>query len=76
MGKEGNFFSTDKEAARVYLKQNGITQAPALLFLDTWGKLPRMALGELSEKEIQEKLGVWAIESRRREARLRTAELQ
>ena len=49
-------YSTDKEAARVYLKQYGITQAPALLFLDTQGKLLWMALGELSEKDIQEKL--------------------
>ena len=49
-------YSTEKEAARVYLKQYGITQAPALLFLDTQGKLLWMALGELSEKEIQEKL--------------------
>jgi hypothetical protein len=49
-------YSTDKEAARVYLKQYGITQAPAILFLDTQGKLLWMALGELSEKDIQEKL--------------------
>jgi len=49
-------YSTDKEAARVYLKQYGITQAPALLFLDTQGKLLWMALGELSEKAITEKL--------------------
>jgi hypothetical protein len=32
-------YATDKEAARVYLKQYGIIQAPALLFLDTQGKL-------------------------------------
>ncbi|MGB8992040.1 MAG: hypothetical protein WCD80_08305 [Desulfobaccales bacterium] len=51
-------YSTDKEAARVYLKQYHITQAPALLFLDTQGKLLWMVLGELSEKEIQEKLRV------------------
>ena len=49
-------YSTDKEAARVYIKQYGITQAPAILFLDTQGKLLWMALGELSEKDIQEKL--------------------
>ena len=49
-------YSTDKEAARVYIKEYGITQAPALLFLDTQGKLLWMALGELSEKDIQEKL--------------------
>jgi hypothetical protein len=51
-------YSTDKEAARVYLKQYGITQAPAILFLDTQGKLLWMVLGELSEKDIQEKLRV------------------
>jgi predicted transcriptional regulator len=51
-------YSTDKEATRVYLKQYGITQAPALLFLDTQGKLLWTALGELSEKDIQEKLRV------------------
>jgi hypothetical protein len=51
-------YSTNKEDARVYLKQYGITQAPALLFLDTQGKLLWMALGELSEKEIQDKLRI------------------
>jgi hypothetical protein len=51
-------YSTEKEATRVYLKQYGITQAPALLFLDTKGKLLWMAMGELSEKEIQEKLRI------------------
>jgi hypothetical protein len=49
-------YSTEKEAAKVYIKQYGITQAPALLFLDTQGKLLWMVLGELSEKDIQEKL--------------------
>jgi len=53
-------YSTDKEAARVYIKQYGITQAPAILFLDTQGKLLWMALGELSEKDIQEKLRLLA----------------
>lgn len=51
-------YSTEKEAARVYLKQYGIIQAPALLFLDTQGKLLWMAVGELSENDIQEKLRV------------------
>ncbi len=51
-------YSTDKEAARVYIKPYGITQAPAILFLDKQGKLLWMALGELSEKDIQEKLRV------------------
>jgi hypothetical protein len=49
-------YSTDKEAGRGCIKQYGITQAPAILFLDTQGKLLWMALGELSEKDIQEKL--------------------
>ncbi len=49
-------YSTDKEAARTYLKEYGITRAPALLFLDKQGKLLWMAMGELSEKDIQEKL--------------------
>ena len=49
-------YFTDKEAARVYLKEYGITRAPALLFLDKQGKLLWMASGELSEKDIQEKL--------------------
>ena len=51
-------YSTDKDAAKVYIKQYGITQAPAILFLDKQGKLLWMALGELSEKDIQEKLRV------------------
>jgi len=51
-------YSTDKEAAKVYIKKYRVTQAPALLFLDTQSKLLWMALGELSEKEIQEKLRV------------------
>ena len=49
-------YSADKEAAKVYIKKYRVTQTPALLFLDTQGKLLWMALGELSEKEIQEKL--------------------
>ncbi len=49
-------YSTDKEAAKAYLKDYGITRAPALLFLDTQGKLLWMVMGELSEKDIQEKL--------------------
>jgi hypothetical protein len=51
-------YSTDKEAARVYLQQYGITQAPALLFLYAQGKLLWMAVGELSENDIQKKLRV------------------
>jgi len=49
-------YSTDKEAARVYVKQYHITQAPALLFLDAQGNVLWMALGELAEKDITEKL--------------------
>ena len=49
-------YSTDKETARVYIKKYRVTQAPALLFLDAQGNLLWMALGELSEKDIQEKL--------------------
>jgi hypothetical protein len=49
-------YSAEKEAARVYVKQYHITQAPALLFLDAQGKLLWMALGELSEKDITDKL--------------------
>lgn len=52
-------YSTEKEAARVYLKQYGITQAPALLFLDAQGKLLWMAVGDLSENDIQEKLRIF-----------------
>ncbi len=51
-------YSTNKETAKVYIKQYGIVQAPALLFIDTEGKLLWMAAGELSEKEIQDKLKV------------------
>ena len=51
-------YSTNKEAAKVYIKQYGIVQAPALLFIDTQGKLLWMAVGDLSEKEIQDKLRI------------------
>lgn len=50
-------YSTEKQAAGVYIKQYHITQAPALLFLDAQGNLLWMALGELAEKDITEKLG-------------------
>ncbi len=49
-------YSTDKDTAKVYIKQYRVTQAPALLFLDAQGNLLWMAVGELSEKDIQEKL--------------------
>ena len=44
----GNVFSGERKRL----------QAPALLFLDTQGKLLWMAVGELSENDIQEKLRV------------------
>jgi hypothetical protein len=53
-------YSTDKEAAKVYIKKYHVTQVPALLFLDSQGKLLWMALGELSEKDIQEKLRLFS----------------
>ncbi len=49
-------YSTDKEAARVYIKKYGVTQAPALLFLDAQGNLLWTKAGELNEKEIADKL--------------------
>jgi hypothetical protein len=49
-------YSTDKEAAREYVKKYRITQAPALLFLDAQGNVLWMALGELAEKDITAKL--------------------
>ncbi|MFZ0052744.1 MAG: hypothetical protein WAK96_13295 [Desulfobaccales bacterium] len=49
-------YSTDKEGAGMYVKKYHITQAPALLFLDAQGNVLWMALGELSEKDINEKL--------------------
>jgi hypothetical protein len=49
-------YSTDKEAAGVYVTKYHITQAPALLFLDAQGNVLWMALGELSEKDITEKI--------------------
>jgi len=49
-------YSTDKETAKVYIKQYRVTQAPALLFLDAKGNLLWMKAGELDEKEIADKL--------------------
>ena len=49
-------YSTNKEAAREYVKKYHVTQAPALLFLDGQGNLLWMALGELAEKDIKAKL--------------------
>jgi hypothetical protein len=54
-------YSTDKEAARVYLKKYGVTQAPALLFLDAQGNLLWMKAGELSEPEITAQLGKFGM---------------
>jgi len=50
-------YSTDKEAARVYIKKYRVTQAPALLFLDAQGNLLWMKAGDLSEPEITAQLG-------------------
>jgi hypothetical protein len=49
-------YSANKEAAREYVRKYHVTQAPALLFLDGQGNLLWMALGELAEKDIKEKL--------------------
>ncbi len=49
-------YSTDKEGAGVYIKKYHITQAPTLLFLDAQGNVLWLASGELSEKDITEKL--------------------
>ncbi len=49
-------YSTDKEAAKVYIKKYRVTQAPALLFLDAQGNLLWTKAGELNEKEIADKL--------------------
>jgi hypothetical protein len=54
-------YSTDKEAARVYIKKYGVTQAPALLFLDAQGNLLWMRAGELSETEITAQLGKFGM---------------
>ncbi len=48
-------YSTETEA-KEFVKKYHITQAPALLFLDTQGKLLWMASGELAENDIAEKL--------------------
>ncbi len=48
-------YSTEKEA-KEYVKKYHITQAPALLFLDAQSKLLWMKAGELTEKDITEKL--------------------
>ena len=54
-------YSTDKEAARVYIKKYRVTQAPALLFLDAQGNLLWMKAGELSEPEITAQLGKFGM---------------
>ena len=54
-------YSTDREAARVYIKKYGITQAPALLFLDAQGNQLWMRAGELSEAEITAQLGKFGM---------------
>jgi hypothetical protein len=54
-------YSTDKEAARVYIKKYRVTQAPALLFLDAQGNLLWMKAGELGEPEITAQLGKFGM---------------
>jgi hypothetical protein len=54
-------YSTDKEAARVYIKKYSVTQAPALLFLDAQGNQLWMRAGELSEAEITAQLGKFGM---------------
>jgi len=54
-------YSTDKEAARVYIKKYGVTQAPALLFWDAQGNQLWMRAGELSEPEITAQLGKFGM---------------
>ena len=54
-------YSTDKEAARVYIKKYGVTQAPALLFLYAQGNLLWMKAGEFSEPEITVHLGKFGM---------------
>ena len=54
-------YSTDKETARVYIKKYRVTQAPALLFLDAQGNLLWMKAGELSEKDIADKLSQFGM---------------
>jgi len=54
-------YSTDKEAARVYLKKYGVTQASALLFLDDRGNLLWMRAVELNEAEITAQLGKFGM---------------
>jgi hypothetical protein len=54
---KGIDYSTEKEAARIYIKKYRITQAPALLFLDAQGNLLWMRAGELREPEITARLG-------------------
>jgi hypothetical protein len=54
-------YSTDKEAARVYIKKYRVTQAPALLFMDAQGNLLWMKAGDLSEPEITAQLGKFGM---------------
>jgi hypothetical protein len=54
-------YSTDKEAAKVYIKKYRVTQAPALLFMDAQGNLLWMKAGDLSEPEITAQLGKFGM---------------
>ena len=49
-------YSTNKEAAKVYIKKYRLTQAPVLLFLDAKGNLLWTKAVDLDEKEIADQL--------------------
>jgi len=49
-------YSTNKEAAKAYIKKYRLTQAPVLLFLDAKGNLLWTKAVDLSEEEIADKL--------------------
>ena len=50
------YYSTNKEAAKVYIKKYRLTQAPVLLFLDAKGNLLWTKAVDLDEKEIADQL--------------------
>ena len=49
-------YSTNKEAAKVYIKKYRLTQAPVLLFLDARGNLLWTKAVDLNEEEIADQL--------------------
>lgn len=54
-------YSTDKSAAKDYIKKYRITRAPALLFLDAQGNLLWMKTGDLEEREIAAQLAQYGM---------------